>query len=145
MTRAQRLATLAVAMAVTCGLAADASAHRRVRVTVVSEPTIEDAMRAALAGAPELDVVPRARAELELRGTVNEVRRRHLSDGVEVSARVTVVVADARGGAVRAMLTGRAGARGGGDPERLTRSALDAAVRTALRSFSDHRAAIARR
>lgn len=141
MTRARTLATAAVAWVVACGVAAaanGASAHRRVRVSLVSDPAIAGAMREAVAGTPELDLVPAGRAELELRGTVAELTRAQLHDGVEVRARVTVVVADARGGAVRAMLTGRAGARGGADVDRLSESALRAAVRGALRSLSEH-------
>ncbi len=145
MTRARGLAAAVAAWAVLCALPTDASAHRRVRVTVVSDPAIADAMREILATTPEVDVVPAPRAELELRGVVAELRHQTLHDIVEVRARVTVVVADARGGAVRAMLTGRAGARGGGDVDRLSQNALRAAVRGALRSLGQHGPALARR
>lgn len=145
MTRARVLAAAVVAMVVTCGLSTDAHARRRVRVTVISDPVIQDAMQEVLAGTPEVDVVPARRAELELRATVAELRSQRTHEGVEVRARVTVVVADARGGAVRAMLTGRAGARGGDDVNRLSDNALRAAVRGALRSIGQHGHTLARR
>ena len=146
MTRAHGLAAFAVAAMVTCGLAQDARADRRaVRVSVVSDPEIRAVMHEVLAGTPEVSVVGRGRAELELRGSVAELQRRSTHDGVEVRARVTVIVADARGGAVRAMLTGRAGARGGGDVDRLSRNALRGAVRGALRSLAEHGRTLAHR
>lgn len=151
MTRAKALAAAAVAWVVTCGVATgvvpSASAQRRarVRVSLVSDPAIEAAMREAIASTPEIDLVPAGQAQLELRGTVAELSRSQLHDGMEVRARVTVVVADAHGGAVRAMLTGRAGARGGADVDRLSENALRAAVRGALRSLSAHGRTLARR
>jgi len=142
MTRARGLAAAAAIMAI-CVLAEDARADRRVvRVTIVADDSIAGDMREVLAGTPDVTVVTRRRAQLELRGTVAEVTRRTVHDGVEIRARVMVVVSDARGGAVRAMVTGRAGARGGADPAQLRRNALRAAVRGALRSLSANRHAL---
>ena len=66
------------------------------------------------------------------------------AEGLEVRCEVSLVVADARGGAVRAMLRGRAGARGGTDAARLQGNALRAAVRGALRPLAQHGHALAR-
>jgi len=146
MTRAKWLVTAGVALVVACAFSGDARADRHVvRVSVVSDPRIRTAMHEALEGTPEVDVVGRSRAELELRGTVAELERTQLHDSVQVRARVTVVVADASGGAVRAMLTGRAGARGGGDVQRLSDNALRAATRSALRGLPQHGRTLARR
>ncbi len=146
MTRATGLTAAAAALVVACAFSGDARAHGHiVRVTVVSDPQIRVAVREVLAGTPEVDVVGRGRAELELRASVAELERRQGDDGMEVRARVTVIVSDARGGAVRAMLTGRAGARGGSDVEQLSRNALRGAVRSALRSLSQHGRTLARR
>ena len=146
MTRAAGLATTVVALMVMCAFSGDARADRHVvRVSVISDPQIRGAMHEVLEGTPEVRVVSRGRAELELRGTVAELERREHHDGLEIRARVTVIVADARGGAVRAMLTGRAGARGGSDSERLSQNALRGAVRGALRSLPQHGHTLARR
>lgn len=73
------------------------------------------------------------RARWVVRGSVVRLERRSVADGLEVRCEVSLIVADARGGSVRAMLAGRAGARGVDDPDRLAQAALDAAVRGALR------------
>lgn len=78
------------------------------------------------------------RARYVLRGSVVQLERVAVNDGVEVRCAVSLIVADARGGTVRALLSGRAGARGVDDPERLARAALEAAVRGALRPLGTH-------
>lgn len=72
------------------------------------------------------------RARWVVRGSVVQLDRRDVADGIEVRCAVSLIVSDARG-SVRAMLEGRAGARGVDDPERLAQAALDGAVRGALR------------
>ncbi len=52
---------------------------------------------------------------------------------MEVDCEVSLILADARGGSVRVMLSGRAGARGGADGDGVERAAVGAAVRGALR------------
>lgn len=73
------------------------------------------------------------RARWVVRGSVVSLDRREVEDGLEVRCAVSLIVTDGRGGSVRAMLEGRAGARGVDDPDRLAQAALDAAVRGALR------------
>jgi len=77
-------------------------------------------------------------ARYVMRGSVVQLEERNVSDGLEVRCAVSIVVADAHGGSVRALLFGRAGARGVDDRERLTRAALYAAVRGALRAVGQH-------
>jgi hypothetical protein len=74
-----------------------------------------------------------SRARYVVRGSVTRLEEREVEDGLEVRCEVSLIVAEARGGQVRAMLSGRAGARGIDDGERLAQAALDAAVRGALR------------
>jgi hypothetical protein len=74
-----------------------------------------------------------SRARWVVRGSVVQLDRRTVADGLEVRCAVSLIVTDGRGGSVRAMLEGRAGARGVDDPDRLAQAALDAAVRGALR------------
>jgi hypothetical protein len=73
------------------------------------------------------------RARYVLRGSLVQLDQREVADGIEVRCEVSLVVSDARGGAIRALLTGRAGARGIDDPNRLAHAAIEAAVRGALR------------
>ncbi|UJR81549.1 hypothetical protein [Sandaracinus amylolyticus] len=79
------------------------------------------------------------RARWVVRGSVVQLDEHAVADGLEVRCEVSLIVADARGGSVRAMLQGRAGARGVDDPERLARAALQAAVRGALRPIANIR------
>ena len=143
MTPAKTLAVrtmCAAAMVVVCAFAARGRADRRVvRVAVgdVDGVGLEEAMRTELERSPDLQVVTARNAELVLRGTVVEHRLRVMHGGeVEVRCEVSVVVADARGGSIRAMLRGRAGARGGDDSASLRENALRAAVRGALRPLA---------
>jgi hypothetical protein len=77
-----------------------------------------------------------ASARFVLTASVTELEVRPGEPEHEVRIAVSVVVAD-RGGSVRAMLSGRAGARGDGDPAELTEDALLAAVRSAMRPLGD--------
>ena len=77
------------------------------------------------------------RARYVLRGSVVHLEQRGVADGIEVRCEISLIVSEARGGAIRALLSGRAGARGVDDPERLARAALEGAVHGALRPLGD--------
>ncbi len=104
----------------------------------VDSTLLESALRSALRSHPSLALSPdRARARFLVTGSVVELSERAVgSDEHEVRCRVSIVVADARGGAVRAMLEGRAGVRGGGSDEAMRRSAVRGAAESALRSLA---------
>jgi len=126
-----------------------ADAHR-----VRDEPTVSvgptgSAVRSREAGralrdalSEELDVlggvrlIRRGSARYVVHGSVTRLERHDVPGGVEVQAEVSLILADASGGAVRAMLQGRAGARGG-NLRRLEEVAVQAAVRGALRPLPD--------
>jgi len=73
------------------------------------------------------------RAQYVLRGSVTRLDARDVGRETEVRCEVSLIVAEARGGSIRLLLSGRAGARGAGDARRLEAEALGAAVRGALR------------
>ncbi|MEQ8453116.1 MAG: hypothetical protein RLO52_20760 [Sandaracinaceae bacterium] len=102
------------------------------------------AISAALDHAPDVRLTSARRAQLVVRGSVVRLERTRVAEGFEVRCEVSLIVADARGGSVRAMLRGRAGARGGQDVARLRANALQAAVRGALRPLGAHGRALAR-
>ena len=81
---------------------------------------------------PNIQLAATNHARYVVRGAVTRLDRRALGDDVEVRCEVSLVVADARGGSIRMMLSGRAGARGD-DGDALEHAALEAAVRGALR------------
>ena len=161
MPRATQLAgrtLLGVACAVTALCApTDSFAQRRgrrqniVRVALGEMGASRPAMAAALTGAVEdelrqrddVTLAPTGRAELVLRGSVVRMERHRVGQDLEVRCEVSVIVADARGGSIRAMLRGRAGARGR-DARRLSDNALRAAVRGALRPLGAHGSSLAR-
>lgn len=92
-----------------------------------------DALSTEIAARRDIRLAADARrARWVVRGSVVQLQEREVADGIEVRCEVSLIVADARG-SVRAMLQGRAGARGIDDPDRLARAALRAAVRGALR------------
>lgn len=103
-----------------------------------SEGELEHAIRTALASHPAVTVSPDMQhARFVVTGSVVELSQRVLTgDEREVRCRVSVVVADARGGSVRAMLEGRAAVRGGGTEDAMRRSAVHGAVASALRSIA---------
>lgn len=98
---------------------------------------LEGAIRTALASHPSVTLsADRSHARFLVTGSVVELSHHVLTPQErEVRCRVSVVVADARGGAVRAMLEGRAGVRGGGSEASMRRSAVAGAVASALRSI----------
>ena len=84
---------------------------------------------------PSLRLAETSRARYVLRGSVTRLDRRASGDEVQVRCEVSLIVSEARGGSIRMMLQGRAGARGD-DGDSLERAALEAAVRGALRPLS---------
>jgi hypothetical protein len=103
----------------------------------VARTEMDQAMREALSAHPTATLTTTASAaRYVVTGSVVE-----LNDHVEgadhlVNCRVSIVVAD-RTGNVRAMLEGRAGARGDVRDTTLQRSAVRGAVRSAMRGLSD--------
>src|SRR5689334_11198638 len=73
---------------------------------------LHDALGHELAQAGALRLAPTERdARWVVRGSVTQLERSQAAGDVEVSCAVSLVVSDARGGNVRAMLQGRARAR----------------------------------
>lgn len=156
MARARELAarsvlTVALAWMVSC--AHGASAQRPALRIAVGEVAANDGDRAAaralsreleraIAQQPDADLTPRRRAELVLRGSIVRMTRERVAGGLEVRCEVSVIVTDGAG-SIRAMLRGRGGARGSGDPAQLSSDALRAAVRGALRPLASQGARLA--
>lgn len=129
---------LAVSVSVVCAAHAAGDAPPAIAVGEMAAPAsatadaLGSAVASELASRRDLRLASDARrARYVLRGSV-QLERRQVNDGIEVRVAVSLIVAD-RGGSVRAMLHGRAGARGIDDPDRLAEAALAAAVRGALR------------
>lgn len=98
---------------------------------------LEEALHAAIAARPDLrEERSPGRARYVVTGSVTELDTHATDAGHEVRIAVSIIVAD-RGGSVRAMLAGRAGARGDLAPDRLTADALRAAVRSAMRPLGE--------
>lgn len=151
MPRATKLAARSCAIVlalVLCGVGAAADAQGRslrVAVGAVGSEGLSDALTEAIETHPGVDLAPVPRAEVVLRGSIVRWERHRVANQTEVRCEVSVIVADARGGSIRAMLRGRGGARGGGSAERLSHDALRAAVRGALRPLGgSSRARLAR-
>ncbi|MCZ7685422.1 MAG: hypothetical protein M5U28_44260 [Sandaracinaceae bacterium] len=157
MARAKRLAArsvvIALAAAAMCVPSASGAQRGPLRVAIgeVGSSGGPDAARAltraiaeALEQQPAIDVAPARRAQLVVRGSISRWEQRAVSGGLEVRCEVSLVVTEARGGSIRAMLRGRGGARGGGDAARLSSDALRAAVRGALRPLATQGPALAR-
>ena len=97
----------------------------------------------ALADHRDVRVTPAGHADLVIRGSVMNWQRRRVGGALEVRCEVSLILADAQGGAIRAMLRGRGGARGTGAEDVLSQDALRAAVRGALRPLGQQGAALA--
>lgn len=98
---------------------------------------LDGALHEALNAQPGLRIEGRAsRARYVITGSIVEWDTREVVDGHEFRCGVSIVVADAHGN-VRAMLSGRAAARGEGDLHQLTERALLAATRSAIRPLAD--------
>lgn len=129
---------------------ADVDAQARARTSVVvgemgarqggpgAQEDLSSAMRTVLASHPNVTLAEdRRSARFLVSGSVVELDEHEVGDEHEVRCRVSIIVADARGGSVRAMLEGRAGVRGGDDEASLRRTAVRGAVQSALRSLGD--------
>lgn len=97
---------------------------------------LSEALEAALEDRADLRVADARHARFVVTASVTELTERDSGAEREVRCAVSVVVAD-RGGSVRAMLAGRAGARGEDDTDVLAERALFAAVRGALRPLGE--------
>lgn len=155
MLRANELAArsaCAVALAAMVWCAPRVYAQRSVRIAVgavaasdgdrATARALSRELARAIEQQPDVDLTPRRRAELVLRGSVVRMTRARVDGGLEVRCEVSVIVTDGEG-SIRAMLRGRGGARGGGDPARLSADALRAAVRGALRPLAAQGARLA--
>ncbi|MFK7984469.1 MAG: hypothetical protein AB8I08_00430 [Sandaracinaceae bacterium] len=98
----------------------------------------------ALEAHPEVRLTAPGGADLVVRGSIVSMRRSRIAGDTEIRCEVSMIVADARGGAIRAMLHGRGGARGDGAIDRLSQDALRAAVRGALRPLGQQSRTLAR-
>lgn len=95
---------------------------------------LHQALADELGLAAGLRLTPAPSARYVVRGSVTRLVQEPADDDVAVRCEVSLLVAEARGGNVRFVLSGRASARGDGrDGNRLARTALRAAVRGALR------------
>ncbi|CAG0975346.1 hypothetical protein ARNL5_02022 [Anaerolineae bacterium] len=137
---------LGVALALMAICSPSAAQRGRLRVAVgetgssVTESgpgALSQALLHELESRGDVQLAARGRAELVGGGSIVRLDRVTHGGEVEVRCEVSLIVSEARGGAIRAMLRGRAGARGGGDAERLSQSALAAAVRGALRPLGN--------
>lgn len=148
MSRAKQLAACgAVCALLVTGLVSGTVQAQRgaVRIAVGEldgNAAFEGALRDALAREPGVRITSTRRAQLVLRGSVQRIQRRRVGDELRVDCEVSLIVA-ARDGSIRAMLRGRAGARGS-DEAQLTRGALRGAVRGALRPLRTSGPALAR-
>lgn len=96
---------------------------------------LRDALVREIGRLPSLRLAEPNRARYVVRGSITQLDRRARGSEVEVRCEVSLVVSEARGGSIRMMLSGRAGARGG-NGESLEHAALEAAVHGALRPLS---------
>ncbi|HEY8428791.1 MAG TPA: hypothetical protein VIL20_10470 [Sandaracinaceae bacterium] len=158
MSRAAKLAARtvvsALAMAAVCSPLSSSAQRAPVRVAIGelaargergAARAFSDALVEALEQQPSIDLAPARRADLVLRGSISRWERRRVAGQLEVRCEVSLIVSEARGGSILAMLHGRGGARGAGDVTRLSSDALRAAVRGALRPLSARSELLARR
>jgi hypothetical protein len=107
--------------------------HLPVAIGDISSPALRQALSSELVNVGGLRLESQSRARYVVQGSLTRLERRDIDRGMEVDCEVSLILADARGGAVRLMLSGRAGARGGTDGVAVERAAVEAAVRGALR------------
>ena len=93
---------------------------------------LHDALSQELLELGGVRLATNGRARFVVHGSVTRLERHEVPDGIEIHCEVSLLLADRDSGRVRAMLQGRAGARGG-NVARLERAAVQAAVRGALR------------
>lgn len=133
------LAAATVAAVYLCVLESPAygqPSHRQLRVAVgdTGSPALREALQDELATLGGVRVANASRARYVVTGSLTRLERRRVgASALEVDCEVSLILADARGGAIRMMLSGRAGARGGTTGDAVEHAALEAAVRGALR------------
>ena len=98
--------------------------------------SLRDALETQLATLGGVRLTPTRNARYVVRGSVTRLERQDLGHSVQVDCEVSLVVADRRGGSIKMMLSGRAGARGAPTGDTVEQAALQAAVRGALRPLS---------
>lgn len=119
---AQRFEALSVAVGETAALAEAA----------VLAPELRAALADELAHRPEMRLAPMRSASLVVRGSITRLERVRSGDHGQVRCEVSLIIAERRGGSVRAMVRGRASAQGTLGIA-LDRAVIRAAVRGALR------------
>jgi hypothetical protein len=119
---AQRLQALSVAVGETAALAEAAALGPELRVALAEE----------LSQNPDLRLAPLQAASVVVRGSITRLERTSSGSHGQVRCEVSLIVADRRGGSVRAMVSGRASAQGTLG-RALDRAVIRAAVRGALR------------
>lgn len=92
-----------------------------------------DSMHHNLRGQAGVQVVSRQDADFVLWGSVTRLSNRVAAGEREIDCKVSVIVADARGGSIRFTLAGHAVARGDLHSNALAADAMSAAVRGALK------------
>ncbi len=112
------------------GVAVEAMARDDVDAGVLSALT--QSMQTTVGESPMLRVVPRDEADVVLYASIAALSDQRKHNEREVDCRVSVIVTEASGGAIRMTLSGRAVARGMSRSDGLTRAAMGAAVRSAL-------------
>jgi len=97
------------------------------------------ALRTAIAHelATSVSVTDVNRARWIVHGAITRLESSRRGADTEAHCEVSLIVADARGGAMRATLVGRAHARGRSSARVLERQAMQGAVRGALRSITN--------
>jgi hypothetical protein len=107
------------------------------RVPGAAASSLGDALASEIGALGDLQLTDEAEdARFVVGGAITRFERRNVGADVEVRCTVSLFVREARGGSVRVMLSGSAGARGARDQGRLGQVALRAAVRGALRPLS---------
>jgi len=107
--------------------------HLPVAIGDIGSPALRQALSSEIESLGGLRLANPEHARYVVQGSLTRLDRRTIEHGMQVDCEVSLVLADARGGAVRMMLSGRAGARGGLDGDAVERAAVEAAVRGALR------------
>jgi hypothetical protein len=97
-----------------------------------SAEALSETLQAELAARTDIELATNVRAQIVVGGAVVSFERTTRGDQIEIHCEVSLIVS---GGAIRAMLRGRGGARGS-DATQLSRDALRAAVRGALRPLA---------
>lgn len=124
------LATPEAAAKPRIGVAVEALANNGTEASVLR--ALSQSMQTTVDENPRLHVVPRNEADLVLYASITGLSDQPMHDEREVDCRVSVIVTDASGGAIRMTLSGRAIARGMSRSNGLTITAMTAAVRRAL-------------